>query len=98
MESCSECGGTLKIIAAIEYPPFAKILTHLGLQARSTAPTPGAGCSFHRAPSRASPWPCCFRSTVGAGEGGGRGQGADLTVRPALIEAFKGCGRSRTNV
>jgi hypothetical protein len=32
IEHCPHCGGTLKIIAAIEDPPvIAKILTHLGL-------------------------------------------------------------------
>jgi len=36
IEHCSNCGGTLKIIAAIEDPAvIAKILTHLGLPARA---------------------------------------------------------------
>ena len=39
MEHCSQCGGTLKIIAAIEYQPvIANIFTHLGLPP-STAPS-----------------------------------------------------------
>jgi hypothetical protein len=37
IESCSNCGGSLKIIVAIEDPPvIVKILSHLGL------PTPAA--------------------------------------------------------
>jgi hypothetical protein len=44
MEHCSQCGGTLKIIAAAEHAPvIAKILTHLGLPARAP----------HRATARA---------------------------------------------
>lgn len=36
MEHCPNCGGQLKIIAAIlEQPVIEKILTHLGLQARA---------------------------------------------------------------
>ena len=36
MEHCPNCGGELKIIAAIlEQPVIEKILTHLGLQARA---------------------------------------------------------------
>jgi hypothetical protein len=38
---CPHCGGTLKIIAAIEHPPvIAKILTHLGLSARAPPRSP----------------------------------------------------------
>ena len=41
MEQCPQCGGTLKIIAAIEHPPvIAKILTHLGLPARAPPRAP----------------------------------------------------------
>ena len=43
IEHYPHCGGTLKIIAAIEDPPvIAKILTHLGLSARAPPPIPGA--------------------------------------------------------
>ena len=36
LEHCPQCGGELKIIAAIEEPAvIAKILTHLGLPARA---------------------------------------------------------------
>ena len=36
MERCPNCGGGLKIIAAIlEAPVMEKILTHLGLQAQA---------------------------------------------------------------
>ena len=45
MEHCLNCGGELKIIAAIlEQPVIEKILTHLGLQAdcgRRSAPARG---------------------------------------------------------
>jgi len=35
---CSNCGGSLKIIAAIENPPvIVKILSHLGLPTRAPA-------------------------------------------------------------
>ena len=36
MEHCPNCGGALKIIAAIEDPPvIVKILSHLGLPSRA---------------------------------------------------------------
>ena len=38
LEHCPQCGGELKIIAAIEEPAvIVRILTHLGLPARATA-------------------------------------------------------------
>jgi hypothetical protein len=38
IEHCSNCGGALKIIAAIEDPPvIVKILSHLGLPTRAPA-------------------------------------------------------------
>ena len=41
IEQCPQCGGTLKLIAAIEDPPMiAKILTHLGLSARAPPRSP----------------------------------------------------------
>jgi hypothetical protein len=41
MEQCSQCGGLLTIITAIEQPPvIAKILTHLGLPARAPPRSP----------------------------------------------------------
>ena len=41
MEHCPNCGGELKIIAAImEQPVIEKILTHLGLQARAPRRAP----------------------------------------------------------
>ena len=41
IEQCPQCGGTLKLIAAIEDPPvIAKILTHLGLSARAPPRSP----------------------------------------------------------
>ena len=44
MERCPNCGGELKIIAAIlEQPVIEKILTHLGLQARVPARAPARG-------------------------------------------------------
>ena len=44
IEHCPNCGGALKIIAAIEDPPvIIKILSHLGLSTR--APPPCASSS-----------------------------------------------------
>ena len=44
LEHCPNCGGGLKIIAAIlEAPVIEKILTHLGLQARATPRAPACG-------------------------------------------------------
>ena len=41
IERCSHCGGTLKIIAAIEDPPvIARILAHLGLPTRAPPRAP----------------------------------------------------------
>jgi len=41
LEHCPNCGGELKIIAAImEAPVIERILTHLGLQARAPPRTP----------------------------------------------------------
>ena len=44
MEHCPNCGGELKIIAAIlGQPAIDKILTHLGLQARALPRAPVRG-------------------------------------------------------
>ena len=44
LEHCPNCGGELKIIAAIlEQPVIEKILTHLGLQAQAPPLTPARG-------------------------------------------------------
>lgn len=44
LEHCPNCGGELKIIAAIlEQPVIEKILTHLGLQARAPPWAPVCG-------------------------------------------------------
>ena len=41
IEQCTNCGGALKIIAAIEDPPvIIKILTHLGLPTRAPLRSP----------------------------------------------------------
>ena len=44
LEHCPNCGGELKIIAAIlEQPVIEKIFTHLGLQARAPPRAPARG-------------------------------------------------------
>ncbi len=44
LEHCPNCGGELKIIAAIlDRPVIEKILTHLGLQARAPPLAPARG-------------------------------------------------------
>ena len=50
MEHCPNCGGELKIIAAIlEQPVMEKILTHLGLQARAPPRAPARGQALQAA-------------------------------------------------
>jgi len=50
MAHCPNCGGELKIIAAIlEQPVIEKILTHLGLEARAPPRTPARGSQLQAA-------------------------------------------------
>jgi hypothetical protein len=50
MQHCPNCGGDLKIIAAIlERPVIEKILMHLGLQARAPPRAPARGSQLHAA-------------------------------------------------
>ncbi len=50
LEHCPNCGGDLKIIAAIlEAPVIEKILTHLGLQARAPPRAPARGSQLQAA-------------------------------------------------
>ena len=50
LEHCPNCGGELKIIAAIlEQPVIEKILTHLGLQARAPPRAPAHGQAMQAA-------------------------------------------------
>ena len=50
LEHCPDCGGELKIIAAIlEQPVIEKILTHLGLQARAPPRAPARGQALQAA-------------------------------------------------
>jgi len=50
LENCPNCGGELKIIAAIlEQPVIEKILTHLGLQARAPPRAPARGQALQAA-------------------------------------------------
>ena len=47
---CPNCGGALKVIAAIlEQPVIEKILTHLGLQARAPPRAPARGQALQTA-------------------------------------------------
>ena len=51
MEHCPNCGGELKIIAAIlEQPVIEKILLHLGLQARAPPRAPARGQALQAEP------------------------------------------------
>jgi hypothetical protein len=51
LEHCPNCGGDLKIIAAIlESPVIEKILTHLGLQARAPPRAPARGQALQAEP------------------------------------------------
>ena len=50
LEHCQNCGGELKIIAAIlEQPVIERILTHLGLQARAPPRAPARGQALQAA-------------------------------------------------
>ncbi len=50
LEHCPNCGGELKIIAAIlQTPVIEKILTHLGLQARAPPRAPSCGQALQAA-------------------------------------------------
>ena len=50
LEHCPNCGGELKINAAIlEQPVIDKILTHLGLQARAPPRAPAQGQALQAA-------------------------------------------------
>ena len=50
LEHCPNCGGALKIIAAIlEQPVIEKILTHLDLQARAPPRAPARGSQMQAA-------------------------------------------------
>ena len=50
LEHCPQCGGDLKIIAAIEEPAvIVKILTHLGLPARAPPRSPARPLALFRA-------------------------------------------------
>jgi hypothetical protein len=50
LEHCPNCGGELKIIAAVlEQPVIEKILTHLGLKARAPPRAPARGQALQAA-------------------------------------------------
>src|SRR5262245_47536325 len=65
VEHCPNCGGALKIIAAIDDPPvIAKILTHLGLPTRArrvprrVESIYSRRCDSRKPPANASRRPC----------------------------------------
>ena len=84
LEHCPNCGGELKIIAAIvEAPVIERILTHLGLQARAPP----------RAPAHRRTGTCCTRPDLGLSPpSSGQRLGADGTCcgrrfpRPAMAD------------
>ena len=50
LEHCPECGGSLKIIAAIEEPPvMVRILAHLGLPTRAPPRSPACRADLFQA-------------------------------------------------
>jgi len=56
LEHCPNCGGELKIIAAIlEQPVIEKILAHLGLEARAPPRPPGRGQALAKRPDPHAP-------------------------------------------
>ena len=58
LEHCPNCGGELKIIAAIlEAPVIERILNHLGLQARAPPRHRRASASWRKPPDRGSTVP-----------------------------------------
>ena len=66
VKHCPDCGGALKIIAAIEDPPvIAKILSHLGLPTRAP---PARACAVESIYSRQSEEPktACQRKPTAA--------------------------------
>ena len=71
LEHCPNCGGELKIIAAIlETPVIEKILTHLGLQARAPPRAPARGQALHKWPDFGSSF--AFRRPGDGAEGADR--------------------------
>jgi hypothetical protein len=78
IERCPNCGGALKIIAAVEEPAvIARILTHLGLPTRSPAALTGAAAGS--VPSGLIPDSTGFTPR------------ADKPARPALARAAIRC-------
>jgi hypothetical protein len=72
LEHCPNCGGELKIIAAIlEAPVIEKILTHLGLQARAPPRAPARGQALAKRPED-----CRFITVQVARRAGLRGSAA----------------------
>ncbi len=62
LQHCPNCGGELKIIAAIlEQPVVEKILTHLGLQPPAPPQAPARGQAL-----QAEPGPLARRALQGA--------------------------------
>jgi hypothetical protein len=88
LKRCPNCGGELKIIAAIlETPVIERIFTHLGLQARAPARAAAPVQAPHAALSTAD------RCSSGPAPRASGRNGLDGRVEPNAIPRMDRCGR-----
>jgi len=106
LENCPNCGGQLKIIAAImKQPVIEKMFAHLGLQAdceRMTAPARGSQLQAARPPlsiaTRAAP-SAGLRGPATSELRGAADRGLTARENPGVAatnDALQGCGRPST--